>query len=54
MKGGSDGRLRLGVSSLLIEPGPPLHLMLDLNGALTNLWLPRGEGRGRDKLGVWD
>ena len=20
----------------------------------TNLWLPKGKGRGRDKLGVWD
>ena len=20
----------------------------------TNLWLPKGEGEGRDKLGVWD
>ena len=20
----------------------------------TNLWLPKGKGKGRDKLGVWD
>ena len=20
----------------------------------TNLWLPKGKGRGEDKLGVWD
>ena len=20
----------------------------------TNLWLPKGKGEGRDKLGVWD
>ena len=26
----------------------------DSQTSKTNLWLPKGEGEGRDKLGVWD
>ena len=27
---------------------------IDSQTQKTNLWLPKGKGEGRDKLGIWD
>ena len=42
------GMERNDTNKLIYETGT------DSQTLKTNLWLPRGKGEGRDKLGVWD